>query len=127
MRQPSHFPIKLLALVIGGTMVSFGVHQIRRPRAWTHYIPDWLAALLPVSRTTAMRVHGSGNLSLGLVLVLFSQAQLTWLLVAAWWAFVTPLCGRVDWRAGARDASILAAIIGVAIMLGSRDGEPHSL
>jgi hypothetical protein len=106
----------LLATAIGTTMVSFGADQITRPGAWTHYIPDWLDRLLPVPRRRAMQVHGTGNVSLGLALVLFSETQIAWLCAAGWWAFVTPFCGRVDWRAGLRDASILTAIIAVMMI-----------
>jgi hypothetical protein len=117
----SRYALPLLALAVGGTMISFGQDQIRRPDHWTHYIPDWLDRLLPVSRPVALRTHGTGNVSLGLGLVLFSQSQLVWLLAAGWWAFVTPLCGRIDWRDGLRDATILTAIIGAVIYLGTQD------
>lgn len=111
--------IRLLTSAIGLNMIVFGINQIARPPKWHNYIPEWLAKLLPVSKTTALRLHGSGNVSLGLLFMTAYKLHMTGLLVAAWWAFVTPFCARVSWRAGVRDVSILSAII--AVMMLSND------
>jgi hypothetical protein len=110
---------RILSLSVGATMVSFGVSQIRKPGKWARYIPGWLDSMLPTSRATSMRIHGSGNVSLGLLLIGKYKSRKPWFLAALWWAWVAPLCGRVNWRAGMRDLSILSAII--AVLLTSED------
>jgi hypothetical protein len=106
---------RFVSLAVGLTMISFGANQIRRPQSWIQYIPSRLGDLLPMSRTTALRMHGLGNVSLGASLLCVYRLRMPWLMTAAWWAFVTPLCGRVDWRVGMRDASVLSAIVAVLL------------
>jgi uncharacterized protein YjeT (DUF2065 family) len=113
--------IRIMTIVIGLNMVIFGAHQIVQPKRWRHYIPGWLQELLPVEPETAMRVHGSGNVSLGLWFMSGVLVNISAIFVAAWWAFILPFCGRVSWRAGVRDASILSAVIAIILLSNDRD------
>lgn len=107
--------VRVITLMVGLNMVIFGAHQITQPRKWRHYMPAWLEELLPVEPDTAMRLHGTGNVLLGTLFMSQKYLRLSSYLVAAWWAFVLPFCGRVSWRAGVRDASILGSVIAVIL------------
>ena len=105
--------IRLITTAVGLNMIVFGISQITRPAGWRHYLPQSFAQLLPMSRDTALRIHGLGNISLGLWFASGRGQKVSTPIVAGWWAFVLPLCGRQDWRAGMRDVSILGAILAV--------------
>ena len=118
--------IRLITTAIGINMILFGVSQVARPRGWSGYLPDKLDEALPLTREQKLRVHGLGNLSLGLLFVNQTRLKLTTPIVTAWWMFVAPLCGRKDWRAGARDISVIGALLALLTLLfAERDAKPR--
>jgi hypothetical protein len=112
----------MITTAVGINMIAFGVHQMARPQEWRAYVPQPLDEALPLGRDGKLRVHGFGNFSLGMLFLGQRKLKLTAPLVTAWWAFVLPLCGRKDWRAGARDISILGALLAiVTVIYGKQD------
>lgn len=99
-------------------MISFGLSQMLSPRCWIHYVPKLVDGLLPISKRSVIRLHGTGNLSLGVILLVGYGFRPVWTMNAAWWANVAIMCGRKDWKTGLRDMAILSAIIGLLISLG---------
>lgn len=102
---------RLQGFVIGTVMLAFGVSQISRPGQWTEYVPRMMDNALPISKTTIIRGHSIGNLLLGALLALLPHSRFIWFINAQWWGAVSFLCGRVHWRAGARDAAIFIATL----------------
>lgn len=107
---------QLIRVVVGVTMVSFGVHQLINPQSWSDYLPEWFCKLLPESPNTFMRTHGVGNLSLGLIFAIgLWPAILDWV-VLLWWLSILPFAFYSDWAVGMRDLSIIAGIAALTIV-----------
>jgi phosphotransferase system glucose/maltose/N-acetylglucosamine-specific IIC component len=105
---------------ISFTMLAIGIHQMVKPDEWAEYIPEPIDDLLPLESKTKMRLHGSGNVALGgLFLVGYRLSLVSWL-VAAWWAFVLPVCWRHSWKEGVRDVPIVAMVIAIAMRATSK-------
>ncbi|MDB5166223.1 MAG: hypothetical protein JWM37_295 [Candidatus Saccharibacteria bacterium] len=103
-----------LVIGVSTVMVVFGVHQLVRPKDWTDYVPDQLDEALPLETETKMRLHGAGNVSLGLLFLLFYKKPVVTWMTAGWWGFVTPVCWWHGWKEGLRDLPILFAIVQLA-------------
>lgn len=103
--------LQLIRASVGLTMVAFGLHQIWQPKQWVHYIPHWLEKLDPLQTTTTLRIHGAGNLVLG---VLFLSGLWTiiasWLTIA-WWVSILPFALYHDWRIALRDLVVIVSVI----------------
>jgi uncharacterized protein YjeT (DUF2065 family) len=96
-------------------MFAFGASQLLRPQKWTDYIPDVLAEALPVSPETSLRVHGTINITLGLLLLRKPSKPIAGL-AALWWLGVLPLCAEKEgWQTGLRDLSIASSLLAVAV------------
>ncbi len=84
--------IWLIRASVALTMVLFGVNQMINPKAWFHYVPEFLHRMSPVSPETQMRLHAVGNIAFGLFLVAGSFHPLLAAWVAfIWWITIYPL------------------------------------
>jgi hypothetical protein len=108
--QPMDVSRTLIKFGTGTTMISFGVSQILRPRGWMAFLPDWLKRVNPVDDLVMMRLHGGGNLILGLWLMMGVAPQLAVWVCLAWWLSILPFAIRYDWRDGLRDFTIIAGL-----------------
>lgn len=106
----------LIRVIVGATMMSFGVHQIVRPGAWSGYLPPQLIRLLPAPKNSFMRTHGLGNLALGLGLFIQLLPFVVDWIVLVWWLSILPFAFYADWAVGMRDASVIAALAALIIM-----------
>lgn len=102
---------RLIRYSTGTTMVAFGLSQIFRPRPWLAYMPGWLRRLMPVDELMLMRLHGGGNLILGLWLMLGAAPKLAAWVCLAWWTSIWPFAAYYDWRDGLRDMTIIAGMV----------------
>ncbi|HSH18203.1 MAG TPA: hypothetical protein VK978_02370 [Candidatus Saccharimonadales bacterium] len=100
----------LIRLSIGIVMVLFGISQIKAPQQWLDYIPGFIRFLMPVKPASFMRLHGLGNLSLGLLLMSGWLQPLSLWLALAWWAWVLPFAFFYNWTVGLRDFAIIMAL-----------------
>lgn len=98
-------------------MVVFGLHQIIKPHNWFEYIPQWLEALSPVSKTTNMRLHGLGNIMFGLFFLSDLAPKTASWITLIWWLTILPFAFRRNWSIGMRDLTIIFAIIAHLFML----------
>lgn len=108
--------VLLIHLVVGFTMLCFGLSQLINPKGWTQYLPKWLAAILPFKPTTVLRLHSLGNVSLGLLFMSTLWPVIVAYLVAAWWTFIFPFAFRQDRYIALRDLSIIAAIVATIVL-----------
>ncbi len=96
-------------------------NQLINPRAWLHYIPEFLRRISPLPMETDMRAHALGNIILGLFLVAGSFHPLLAAWVALiWWITILPLAFRVKWDIGMRDLTIIAGLAALISLLGAR-------
>lgn len=98
-----------IPIAISSVMIGFGINQVIHSKKWNEYVPKIISDIVPVEDTVIIKMHGAGNLSLGILYVLFHKNALIRWIVAAWWFNLILLCGRHDWREGLRDAPIFIA------------------
>ena len=103
---------QIISTTIGITMIAFGVSQIVKPREWVKYIPTKLEDLLPLDNEATMKVHGSGNVLLGVALLSQLKPTLIRSSAGVWWLWVALFCGRYDCRIAARDIAIGITLLG---------------
>lgn len=108
--------ILLIRLGTALTMVVFGIDQFARPANWTHYIPDSLAKMSPMSKDMQMRLHAAGNVIFGLWLALGLFPILGAWVALIWWLSILPFSFR-KWDIGLRDLSIIASLAALIILL----------
>ncbi|MDB5181361.1 MAG: hypothetical protein JWP13_124 [Candidatus Saccharibacteria bacterium] len=79
-------------------------------------MPGIVRFLMPVKPSSFMRVHGIGNLALGILLVsgLFQPVSI-WLALL-WWAWVSPFAFYYEFTVGLRDLAIIMALISLLIL-----------
>ncbi len=106
----------LIRLSVGIVMVIFGLTQIKQPDKWLRYMPGIVRFILPLQPTTFLRIHGLGNVSLGLLLMSGLAQPVSACLALAWWIFVTPFAAYYDWTVGLRDFAISMALLALVYM-----------
>lgn len=107
----------ILRLSIGFVTTAFGLYQMFQPEPWLKYIPKLVTFIMPLSNSSIMRIHATGNLSIGLLLIGGIGLPLSAWLALAWWTFMLPLCGRLDLSAALRDFAIIMAIVAMIVLL----------
>lgn len=107
----------LIRFGVGIVMVVFGLHQIKSPASWQHYIPGLVRFMMPISSSTFMRLHGSGNVSLGLLLMSGLIQPVSACLALAWWLWVLPFAAYYDWTVGLRDFAIAMALLALVYLV----------
>jgi hypothetical protein len=107
----------LIHLGTGLAMIAFGAHQIARPQHWLDYLPRWFRQLSPLQDNVFMRVHGTGNLLLGLWLFSGLYAPVAAWLSLIWWISILPFALFRDWRDGMRDIAIICGLIAYIVLL----------
>lgn len=105
----------VIRIAVGSVMAAYGMNQMTNPKSWEHYEPGWLKKLLPVSPGAFMQSHGSVNVGLGLLFMSGWRIGFVSWATYAWWLSILPFVARQDWREGARDFAIIAAVLAVAI------------
>ncbi len=112
-RQIAEF---LIRVSVGLTMFIFGAHQIVSPQRWLHYIPGPLKFIMPIQPTTFLRIHGSGNILLGVLLITDPFPPVSICLALTWWLWVMPFAFYYDWTVGLRDFAIAMALLAVVYL-----------
>lgn len=109
--------IWLIRISVGLTMVIYGIHQIKSPAKWLHYMPGAVRFILPVSSTTFMQSHGAINLALGVVLMSGLFAPVAACISLVWWLSITPFAFYYDWTVGVRDLVITASLLALIYLV----------
>ena len=104
----------VIPITIGIIMIGFGLHQVTNARKWNGYIPKVVKDISPISPDTIIKLHGTGNLSLGVVYILFHNNSLVRWAVSGWWLNVMLLCGKHSLKEGIRDLPILLTTLAIA-------------
>lgn len=99
----------------GAVMIAFGISQIVNPKSWTHYEPEWLKKILPVSSELFMQSHGGINVGLGLLFVSGWRLHFISWTTYLWWLSILPFAFKVDWRSGARDFIIVMSLLAITL------------
>lgn len=95
-------------------MVAFGVNQIVAPNSWTNeYMPKWLKKIVHDPQLF-MKIHGGGNLGLGLFLVSGIGVQVSVVATLMWWLTILPFAFYGSWKSGMRDLAIVSALAALA-------------
>jgi hypothetical protein len=100
-----------LPVTVGIIMLGFGINQLLNSKKWTEYVPPVVSKIAPVKDSTVIKLHGSGNLSLGLLFLILHKNKLVQWVTALWWVNVMVLCGRHSWREGLRDLPIVISLL----------------
>ena len=110
------FSRPLVPISIGLVMIGFGLHQITNARKWNSYIPKVVKDITPIEPDTIIKLHGTGNLSLGLLYILFHKNTLIRWIVSGWWLNVMLLCGKHSLKEGVRDVPFFLTTLSIALM-----------
>lgn len=97
---------KVLLYAIGIVMIGFGYNQVFFPKKWKEYIPAFIHTHIHFNDASIVRVHGSGNITLGLLYLALHKKKIIRIMTSVWWFNVMILCGRHDAREGIRDLPI---------------------
>lgn len=106
----------LIRIGVGGVMILFGIWQVTKPVDWLKYIPPIIRFLMPFAPTSFMRLHGTGNILLGLLLAAGLLQPVSIWLALAWWAFVTPFAFFAEASMGLRDIAIILSLVALLII-----------
>ncbi len=106
----------LIRLSVGVVMVLFGAHQISTPSYWRRYMPGIIRFLLPIQSSTFFRIHGLGNVSIGLLLMSGLFPPVSACIALTWWIWVTPFAAYYDFSVGMRDFVIVMALLAVVFL-----------
>src|SRR5579872_196056 len=109
--------IWLLRSGIALIMLVFGLHQMSKPSQWSHYIPEFIRKMSPMSAEAQIRVHAFGNIVLAIFMVAGSFHPLiaAWLALI-WWLSILPFAFK-KWDIGMRDLTIIISIIALIHLL----------
>jgi hypothetical protein len=105
-----------IRLSVAVVMVSFGVHQMKRPDEWQHYFPAWLRRTLPIPENISMMVHGLANIILGLLFAGSIWGSVSTWIVLFWWLSILPFAFYAKWDIGMRDFAVICAIVSLLLL-----------
>lgn len=98
------------------TMIAFGIHQtFINPEPWREYFPKFLEKILPFDST--MRVHGIGNILIGLFLISSLYPLIAAWIALIWWLSILPFAFLGSWKSGMRDFAINCALAALVALL----------
>jgi hypothetical protein len=105
----------LIPISIGLVMIGFGLHQVTNASKWKGYIPKVVKDIAPVEPETIIKLHGTGNLTLGILYVVLHKNSLVRWIVSGWWLNVMLLCGKHSLKEGIRDLPIFLTTLAISI------------
>jgi hypothetical protein len=108
--------IWLLRLGPSLIMIVFGIHQVfidQRP--WFEYVPKFLQRMF--NPTWFMRIHGTGNILLGLFLISGLYPLIAAWVALVWWASILVGAFSGGWKTGMRDLTITISLIALVYLL----------
>lgn len=106
----------IIRIAVGLTMISFGLSQLKDPKDWLVYIPQFIEKHIPENISLAfMRLHAVINVGLGVLFAIGVWPVLIAWLTFAWWLSILPFALYHNWKIGMRDFAIVAATLAVAL------------
>lgn len=106
----------LIRVGVGIVMVAFGINQIASPVNWLKYIPRLVRFIMPIDSRVFMRLHGTGNVTLGLFLASGLLQPLSIWTALLWWLWILPFAAYYDRTIGLRDFAIIVSLAALLVL-----------
>ncbi len=98
-------------------MIIFGINQIKSPAGWLTYMPRFVRFILPVEPTTFMKLHGTTNIALGVLLFSGFQQPASVVMALVWWILILPFAFYYHWTVGLRDLAIIGSLAALLFLI----------
>jgi len=117
MKDYSKYSPLILRIGLAVVLLWFGFSQLKNPAGWTRMMPDYVASILPFTKTTLIYMNGSLEIILATLLLLGLFTRVTSALITLHLLHITTIVGYG--AVGARDVAI--ALAALAIFLHGAD------
>lgn len=108
--------IWLLRLGPSLTMVAFGMHQVFiDQKTWLEYVPNFIKKIFDPQ--LFMRIHGTGNILLGLFLFSGLYPLVAAWAALIWWCSILIGAFKGGWKTGMRDLTITISLVALIYLL----------